>query len=93
MPSNCLSLHLRNLRTSDTALSAALAFNLIGAGKAPAVTVGVGYADTTSWFCSRNTMTCPRVIDGMVVNNDTFHILVLYAVKLSPLTAKCCLPF
>jgi len=92
MPSSCVSLHLTNLRTCDTSLSAALAINLIAAEKAAATTTGVGYVDTTAWFCSRSTMTCPPVIDSMVVNYDTFHVSWLYAAKLTPLASEMLTP-
>ena len=92
MPSTCVSLHLKDLRVCDTSLTASLAINLIAAEKAAAASAKVSYVDTTSWFCSTTTMTCPAVIDDMIVNYDTFHISWLYASKLSPLAGEILKP-
>jgi hypothetical protein len=81
-PAGCVSLHLSDLRTCDTSLTASLTHTLSGAEKAAATAAKATFIDTTPWACSTTKKLCPVVINNKVAYRDAFHFSWSYAASL-----------
>lgn len=67
------------------------ALELIDAERHAAERAGVEFIDTLWWFCSRDELRCPPVIDGTLVKADGHHLSRTFAARLSELVAAAVL--
>ena len=81
-PASCVSAHLNDLRTCDTALTTSLTHTLSGAEKAAAIATKATFIDTTPWVCSTARKLCPAVLSNRVAYRDAFHLSWVYATSL-----------
>jgi hypothetical protein len=81
-PAGCVSLHLSDLRTCDTSLTASLTHTLSGAEKAAATAAKATFIDTSPWLCSTSKKLCPVIINNKVAYIDAYHLAWTYAATL-----------
>ena len=67
------------------------ALELIAAERAAADRAGVEFVDTVWWFCSRDELKCPPVIDATLVKADGHHLSRTFAARLGKLVADAVL--
>lgn len=67
------------------------ALELIAAERAAAERAGVEFVDTVWWFCSRDELKCPPVIDATLVKADGHHLSRTFAARLSSIVSDAVL--
>lgn len=87
-PTTCLKQHAANVQvcTKNPAKQPAEYQYMVEAETNAASSAGVGYIDTTKWFCkiSRTSTLCPAIIANMLPYSDASHVSLTYSHYLAP---------
>jgi len=82
-PSACLAQNTTNVQNcTRNPVTQPAEYQTLSAAEANAASVsGIGYIDTTKWFCkvTPTTMSCPALINGMIPYFDWNHITLTYS--------------
>ena len=82
-PTACLKQHATNVQvcTKNPAKQPAEYQYMVEAETNAASSAGVGYIDTTKWFCkvSRTSTLCPAIIANMLPYSDASHVSLTYS--------------
>jgi len=81
----CLSGHLDDASACNTSRADAVNAELLSAEVVAARSHGLGFVDTTDWFCTDDT--CPAIVGNLLVLRDETHLTVPMAMFLEPLVA------